>query len=108
MGCISNHKEIICRIRLIVRRKSVFKNYKYSREDLANELGIGITLLSTILSKEMHTSFQNLLNKQRITYAKSLLGNPEAKGMTIDEVAVLSGFSCRQSLYRAINKYKTI
>ena len=62
--------------------------------------------VSQTLSNELNTSFRNLLNQQRVEYAKTILLDPTKAGLKILAVAFDSGFTNKSTFNRAFRKFE--
>lgn len=72
--------------------------------DLAREAGTCRTYLSTYLNKELHLSFSDYINRQRIGYAKLLMARsgPEPD---LERIATAAGFRSESSFVRNLRKF---
>ena len=82
-----------------------YRELDLSRNRTAKELGIPKAYISRVMKEQFGCSFSDYVNRYRIEYAHCLLSSPAHIDNTIEEIAILSGFSCRMSLYRAYKKY---
>jgi len=62
--------------------------------------------VSQTLSQEFEFSFNDLINKTRIQYSKSMLQNPEYNQLKILAIALESGFSNKNTFNRAFLKFE--
>ncbi len=61
--------------------------------------------VSQTISEELHTTLKELINKNRIEYAKRLLQKPEFDHLKIYAIALDSGFTNKSTFHRAFVKY---
>lgn len=101
---VYDRKSIARRILKIIRDERAFHDINLSREIISDYINVPRNIISEVVKNEMNTSLTDLINKYRVRYAKSLLESKKHKDKTIDDIALMSGFSCRMSLYRAYKK----
>lgn len=75
-------------------------------EDFALMLNYNKAEVSDFIKKQTDYSFNELINKNRITYFKELLKTKQHESFTIEALSEMSGFNNRQSMYNAFNKYE--
>ena len=95
-----NHKELAARIKTMICANHIFRDIHFSRETLANELGISPARVSSIFQEEIGTSFYDFVNRQRTYHARRLLKSAVHKNDTLEDIALLSGFSNRMTMHR--------
>jgi len=62
--------------------------------------------VSEFIKSQFKDSFQELLNRNRVTYFKELLKSRQHESFTIEALSEMSGFNNRQSMYNAFKKYE--
>lgn len=95
-----NHKELAARIKTMICDNHIFRDIHFSREILANELGISPARVSSIFQEEIGTSFYDFVNRQRTYHARRLLKSAVHKNDTLEDIALQSGFSNRMTMHR--------
>ena len=95
-----NHKELAARIKTMICDNHIFRDIHFSRETLANELGISPARVSSIFQEEIGTSFYDFVNRQRTYHARRLLKSVVHKNDTLEDIALQSGFSNRMTMHR--------
>ena len=95
-----NHKELAASIKTMICDNHIFRDIHFSRETLANELGISPARVSSIFQEEIGTSFYDFVNRQRTYHARRLLKSAVHKNDTLEDIALQSGFSNRMTMHR--------
>ena len=72
---------------------------------MANDLQTNTRYLSAVVNSHFKKSYSSLINEYRIKEAVKLLADKRHREKTIEEIALLVGFSNRQSFYAAFEKY---
>ncbi len=85
--------------------KQVYLNPDITLKQFARQAGLKPYLVSGVLKQCLHQSFVDFINSQRIEYAKTLLKSEQSGNLTIEGIALSSGFKSRASFYRAFKKY---
>lgn len=95
--------EYISDIEKIILEEKLFLNNKLTVIDVSNKIGIHPSKLSAIINNLHNENFNSYVNNFRIDYAKKLL---ITKGMelSIEGIALESGFKSRSSFYNAFKK----
>ena len=99
-----NAKALCIRLKEYIVTHRHFRDVDLTREKAAKELGVPKAYVSRVMKENNGCSFSEYVNRQRIEYACTLLQSPSHSEYTIEEIALLSGFSCRMSFYRAYKK----
>jgi AraC-like DNA-binding protein len=77
----------------------------YKINDLSDELGIPVYLLSASINKAFGLNFNELVNNYRVDYiADSLKSSDKEHGYTLDALAAFGGFNSRNTLINAVKK----
>lgn len=100
MKRIYDHKLLAARIKKMIREDNLYRDIHFSRTILADMLDISPARLSIIFKEEIDSSFYDFVNLQRVHYAHRLLKSPKHQSYTLDDIALISGFSCRMTLHR--------
>ena len=85
--------------------KKIYRNANYTAKDMANDLQTNTRYLSAVVNSHFKKSYSSLINEYRIKEAVKLLTDKRHRENTIEEIALLVGFSNRQSFYAAFEKY---
>lgn len=83
---------------LITNKKFLDENM--SLDKLALETGINREYIRNAIKNTEECNFKSFLNNHRIDHAKNLIMEDAFNQLSIDEIAVQSGFSSRTSFYR--------
>lgn len=81
-----------------------YRDPHYTAQRLADDIKTNTRYLSAAIRFYYNCSYTDLVNRLRIDDAKEMLSNPLCT-MTIEEVALSSGFSSRQSFYNAFTRH---
>ena len=98
-------KEKILRIILLEKK---YKEPHYSAKKLAQELGTNTRYISAVISVRFHTNYTSFINKFRIDEAMALMTDKRYKGLNMQDISAMVGFSNRQSFYSAFYKVNGI
>ncbi|OXA79055.1 Helix-turn-helix domain-containing protein [Flavobacterium aquidurense] len=79
----------------------LFLKTDFTLSALAKETGIQLHSLSYLINSEINCHFKDYLNLKRIEYFKEKVNNYEWNDLTIERMAMASGFRC----YRAFLKH---
>lgn len=85
--------------------KVYYKNPEASLEHLSKQLGVPSNELYRFIYNNYSMSFNDLVNKNRISYFLDLVKKEEYKHYTIDALAKEVGFSSRQHLHKPFKKF---
>lgn len=89
---------------LLVQRK--FMDKDYSAKQLAADLGTNTRYISAVFSVKFHMNYATMVNKYRIEEAMSILVDKRYLNLTMEDIALMVGFSNRQSFYSSFYKVK--
>jgi AraC-like DNA-binding protein len=81
-----------------------YLKHGYSLRNLSEDLDVTYTYLSFIINREYGLNFNDLINRYRIKYLRSLMESPDAHMYTLEGLANQAGFSSRSTFYRAFQK----
>ena len=87
----------------LLKEKQIFRNSDLRLNELAAMLGTNRTYVSRLINSKENTNFCDYINKHRINYAKKLLASEE-KNISLQYIALESGFSNNSSFYRVFKK----
>ncbi len=82
-----------------------FTNPDASLENLSKLLKANAGELSSFVNAEYQMTFNELVNKNRITYFLEVVQDPQFQNFTIDALAKKVGFSSRQHLHKPFKKF---
>jgi AraC-like DNA-binding protein len=92
------------RIDQLMKDKQVFLQPNFKLENLAQQLQTNRTYVYQAINQQMGMTFNELINRQRVIYAKELMEkHPE---LSMNDVAIRSGFASLSSFYRNLKKYR--
>ncbi len=77
----------------------------YSIKDMSQKLNLSVHHISYYLNYHLKINFNDYINKQRIKYSVEKINNGELNKMTIEALAIESGFSNRNSFITAFKKF---
>ena len=85
--------------------KLYFTNKEANMEGLALILKVSSGDLYRFIYNKYDMSFNEMVNKNRVSYFIDIVNNPKFKNYTIDALAKEVGFSSRQHLYKPFKKF---
>ena len=77
----------------------------YSAKKLAEDLGTNTRYVSAVVNVRFHTNYSSFVNKFRIEEAMTILTDKRYRGLKMEEVSDMVGFSNRQSFYASFYKF---
>ncbi len=92
------------RMEFLLEKEQIFKNADLQLTDLATKLCTNRTYVSQLINNRANSNFCDYINSYRILYAKEKLTSEEGNHLTMDEIALKSGFSSQSSFYRLFMK----
>lgn len=104
MAVKCDRKSIARELVKFVRTERNYRNINLSREDVAEKLGITKGMLTSVVHNELQTTFTDLVNKYRVSHAYKLLKSDRNDSASLEEIAIMSGFSNRMTMHRAFHK----
>lgn len=93
------------RIVYILLKKKKYRDKDYSAKRLAEDLGTNTRYVSAVVNVCFDMNYTSLVNKYRIDYAKKVLVDKRCRGLRMEEISDMCGFSNRQSFYAAFYKF---
>jgi AraC-like DNA-binding protein len=87
-------------IQYMKMKKPYLKN-NFSAHDVSRELNIPHLRVSTSFNKRLEMTFPEYRNKLRVAYAVNLLEENAQSHMSIEGIAIQSGFKNKSSFYAA-------
>ena len=88
----------------VLKNQALFLNPELRLSDLATALDVRPYRVSEILSRGLRTSFYDLINLHRVTYAQDLLSSPSAAHLNLLGIAMESGFKSKSVFNDAFRK----
>lgn len=101
---VSFYDELYERMEYLLKEEQVFRNSDLRLNELASQLGTNRTYVSKLINNKENANFCDYINSFRIEYAKELLSSQDEEQLTLDEIALKSGFSSLSSFYRVFTK----
>lgn len=86
-----------------VRDDHNYRNINLDRSEVAGYLGITNPMFTSIVHRELDTTFKDLVNKYRVQFAHRLLLSEDSDA-SLEDIAIRSGFSNRMTMHRAFIK----
>lgn len=99
---VTQNAELIAALHRVFEEEKIFLRPDVHIDDVAQILFTNRTYVTRLMRQEYGLSFIEYVNVARIQYSQSLL---YTTNMTLDEVAVLSGFQSTSSYCRAFKRY---
>jgi AraC-like DNA-binding protein len=84
-----------------IHEKKPYLNAEFTIHDLTSKLNIPHHRVSQCFNNEIQVSFPVFRNQLRVEYAIGLLKNDDHKSMSIEGIAMQSGFKTKSSFYSA-------
>lgn len=88
-----------------VKSHKKFLHPKYTLQNLANDIGIGVSTLSLIINNNAHKTFIDYINEMRIEQSKKLLVDDKYTNYTIVSIGLESGFNSKSTFYNVFKKH---
>lgn len=85
--------------------KLYFTNKEANLEGLSQNLKVSSSELYRFIYNKYDMTFNDLVNKNRVSYFIDIVNDPKYKNYTIDALAKEVGFSSRQHLYKPFKKF---
>lgn len=85
--------------------KKIYLNPTLKVNQVAKELGIGYDTLNQLLKDTQKGNFNQMVNGFRIEHAKNLLSDTGQEHLTIEGVALSSGFGSKQQFYNTFQQF---
>ena len=104
----SKYEELYVRMEYLLNNEQIFKNSDLRLDDLASKMGSNRTYVSRLINNKTDYNFCEYINSHRIAHAKKLLSSEDVKQLSLEEIAMESGFSSLSSFYRIFVKMEEI
>jgi hypothetical protein len=85
--------------------KLYFTNKEANLEGIAQNLNVNESQMYRFIYNKYDMTFNDMVNKNRVSYFIDIVHNPKYKNYTIDALAKEVGFSSRQHLYKPFKKF---
>lgn len=99
-----NHAMYEKKLRICMDEERIYLNPKLTLQDAASAVGTNRTYLSDYLNKTLHTTFYEYVNGFRVAMACELMKAPSNSGLSLSEIAEMSGFNSMSTFNRAFHK----
>lgn len=96
------------KIRKLFESERVFLDNQLTVDYLGKQLDIKPYHISQTFSEYIEESFNDFVNRHRISYSKKLLKDPEYDLYKIEAIALESGFNNKVTFYKAFTKFTSI
>lgn len=83
--------------KLMIEQK--YRDPNYSAKRLADEIGVNSRYISAVINMRFQQNYSQLVGEMRIQAARYMLQDSNFNDMTMEDIAVNSGFTTRQSFY---------
>jgi len=97
-------KELYNRVIDYFEKKQPYRRQNYCLAMLAADLNTNTKYLSNAINTNFNGTFDNLLNKYRLQYAKKMLDEGLAEKYTMEYIYTMSGYSNRSTFYENFNR----
>ncbi len=101
-------EDLFNRLSSEITSKKLYTNSSLNLKELSGILNVPEYHLKYLFSTHKQLFFKDFCNSYRINYAKELIKSPKYKSMTLEAIALASGFSNRNSFTKNFQKYEGI
>ena len=101
-----NKNTLLANFEFLFYGNQYYLNPEANLNDFAMKLNHSKAEVVEFLQHHTNENFLELLNKNRVLYFKELLRSKRYQSFTIEALSEISGFSNRQTMYNAFNKYE--
>lgn len=95
---------LLSKIKNLLNTEKLYLDAVLRINDIALKLDVPVPYVSQAINQKTNKSFSDFINEYRISYAKSLLNNPEYKKYTILGIAEFTGFNNKNTFNKAFKK----
>jgi len=85
--------------------KNLYRNYDLTLDQIAQQLGINRVYLSQAINRCYGNHFNNFINEFRVKEAVKLMSDKKNNPISIEGIALDSGFNDRKTFYRAFKRF---
>ena len=104
-GLVGDEYDLLfMKIEELFEKQQVYKDTDLRMNEIAMRLGTNRTYVSRLIHNRTNLSFCDFVNNYRVQHAEEMLSSPDASSISMEEVALESGFSGTSSFYRAFQK----
>lgn len=89
-----------------VGTKKMYKEKSYSAKRLALDIGTNTRYVSAVLNVRFGMNYTTFVNRYRVSEAMLLLKDEQYRGLTMEDISSMVGFSNRQSFYAAFYRFE--
>lgn len=96
--------KLYSRLEALFNEKQIFKDPELRLNDVARQLGTNRTYVSKLINTRREMNFSDFVNDYRVHYSEKILSSSEYFSLSLEEIALKSGFSSTSSFYRSFVK----
>lgn len=100
----NKYDELYKQMEYLLEKEQIFREPDLRLNDLASKLGTNRTYVSRLINNKAQSTFCDYINSYRVSYAKKLLAVHEDEELSLEDIALESGFSNQSSFYRVFLK----
>ena len=100
----SKYDELYKRMEYLLHNEQIFKNSDLRLDDLALKMGSNRTYVSRVINNKTDNNFCDYINSHRVAHAKNMLSSEDENQLSLEDIAMESGFSSLSSFYRIFKK----
>lgn len=93
------------RLKKLMDEEKYYLNPRLTRDELAEKVGILPHYLSQVLNTKINQSFNDFINQYRVIRAMELMAQPAKKYLSIEGIALESGFQNRVTFFYAFKNW---
>ncbi len=101
----SKHKRQFDEINDYIKDEKKFLIPKYTLQNLASDLNLSTSTLSSVINNNANKSFIDYINEMRISQAKEILKDSRYNNYTIVAIGLESGFNSKSTFYAVFKKH---
>jgi AraC-like DNA-binding protein len=91
------------RLTVLMKEKQLYTNNEIKRQDIAGQIGLSDRRLHDCVKNNTGMSFTDYINSLRLNHSRELLSRLD-ENLTIEAIALDSGFNSRVTFYRLFNE----
>ncbi len=95
---------LFSRLESLFNEKQIFKDPELRLNEVARQLGTNRTYVSKLINTRREMSFSDFVNDYRVRYSEMILTSSDYFSLSLEEIALKSGFSSTSSFYRSFVK----
>jgi len=97
-------QQLFDRLNLLLTEQKIYQNASLTLNQIAQNMNVNRTYLSQAVNRCAGNNFSTYINEFRIKEAVRLMSNPKWKNISIEGIALDSGFNDRSTFYRVFKK----